>query len=411
MPCSETSTQEKCNAPVNPQQRTTNVVAFSTLAIHAGNHPEKWDMNQVVPPISLSTTYKQNWPGMPKGHDYIREGNPTRDVLQESIAALENARHCRIFSSGLAAIAAVSHLLHSGQHVIVSGDCNGGTKNYFDKVCVPHHGMELSFVDLTRLENLEKEFKPNTKMVLFETPSNPLLKIVDIEAVCRMVRALSKDCIVVVDNTFMTPYFQRPLELGADVTVQSLTKYVNGHTDVLMGAVVTNKEQLDQHIYAQQIYAGAVPSAFDAFLVLRGIKTLPLRMRQHMENALAIGRWLEKDPRVEKVLYPELESHPQHQIHKKQSSGMSGMLSFYIRTDFDGALKFLANLKVFLVARSLGGFESLASLPAAMSRDSVQSKARAQIGITDNLIRLSVGCENKTDLINDLDLAMRVATE
>ncbi|KAL3116965.1 hypothetical protein niasHT_002924 [Heterodera trifolii] len=397
--------QEKADkVPTKGDKVSTNEekhknVAFATLAIHAGNDPEKWDMNQ------------QQFAGMPKGHDYARGGNPTRDVLQQSIAALENARHCRVFSSGLSATAAMANWLHSGDHIIASDDGYGGTQRYFRQISVEHHGMELSFVDLTKLANLEKEFKPNTKMVWFETPSNPLLKVIDIEAVCRAVRSRSKECIVVVDNTFMTPYFQRPLELGADVVMHSLTKYINGHTDVLMGAMVTNNDQLDQHLNSQQLAAGAVPSPFDAFLVIRGIKTLHLRMRQHMENALAVARWLEKDPRVEKVLYPELESHPQHKIHKKQSSGMSGMVSFYIRADADGARKFLANLKLFTLAESLGGFESLAELPAVMTHASVPEQMRNLIGISDNLIRLSVGCEDKTDLINDLDMALNLATD
>uniref|UniRef100_A0A914HYS4 cystathionine gamma-lyase n=1 Tax=Globodera rostochiensis TaxID=31243 RepID=A0A914HYS4_GLORO len=384
-------------------------LGFATKAIHAGNHPERWDMNQIVPPISLSTTYKQSLPGMPKGHDYARGGNPTRDVLQENIAALENAQHCCVFSSGLAATAAMANWLHAGDHILASDDGYGGTQRYFREISVVHHGRQLSFVDLTQLDNLVKELKPNTKMVWFETPSNPLLKVINIAAVCRIVRAQTKECIIVVDNTFMTPFFQRPLELGADVVMHSLTKYMNGHTDVLMGAMVTNNDLLERHLYSQQLAVGSVPSSFDAFLVIRGIKTLHLRMRQHMENALAIAHWLEKDARVEKVLYPELESHPQHKVHKKQASGMSGMISFYLRTDLEGSRKFLANLKLFTLAESLGGYESLAELPAVMTHASVPEEMRSQLGIGDNLIRLSVGCEDKIDLIKDLDLAICAA--
>uniref|UniRef100_A0A914GZH3 cystathionine gamma-lyase n=1 Tax=Globodera rostochiensis TaxID=31243 RepID=A0A914GZH3_GLORO len=380
---------------------------FATTAIHAGNRPEQWDMNQVVPPISLSTTYKQSKPGEPKGHDYSRAGNPTRDVLQENIASLEGARFSRVFSSGLGATAAMANWLHAGDHILMADD--GGTTQYFRRVSVVHHGVQLSFVDMTKLDDLRAALRPNTKMVWFESPSNPLLKVIDIEAVSKLVKAHNPESIVVVDNTFMSPFFQNPLALGADVVLHSLTKYINGHSDVVMGCLVTNSERLDAHFLFQQLAVGSVPSPFDVYLVFRGIKTLHLRMVQHQTNATAVARWLETDPRVEKVLYPALECHPQHDVHKKQATGMSGMISFYLRTGLEGSQKFLANLEVFTLAESLGGYESLAELPALMTHASVPPEIRQKLGIGNNLIRLSVGCEDIRDLIRDLDIAMKVA--
>ncbi|KAH7727312.1 cystathionine gamma-lyase [Aphelenchoides avenae] len=388
---------------------STTFEGFGTAAIHVGQEPEKWDMNQVVPPISLSTTYKQDRPGEPKAHDYSRAGNPSRDVLQENIAALEDGLYCRVFSSGLAASMSLANILKTGDHIICSDDVYGGTQRFFRKVSVAHHGMELSFADMTLAENVKRLLKPNTKMVWVETPSNPLLKIVDIAAVAAVVKEFNKDIWVVVDNTFMSPYFQRPLSLGADAVVHSITKYINGHSDVVMGAVITSNEQLDNHLFFMQLAVGAVPSPFDCFLVNRGIKTLHLRMRTHMENAMAVASWLEANPRVERVLYPELESHPQHHVHKKQAKGMSGMMSFYLKGGLEQSRAFLSALKVFTLAESLGGYESLAELPSIMTHASVPPEDRATLGITDNLIRLSVGCEEKEDLIKDLEQALKEA--
>jgi cystathionine gamma-lyase len=388
---------------------STTFEGFGTTAIHVGQEPEKWDMNQVVPPISLSTTYKQDRPGEPKAHDYSRAGNPSRDVLQENLAALEDGLYCRTFSSGLAASMSLANILKSGDHIICSDDVYGGTQRYFRKVSVPNHGMELSFADMTDVENVKKLLKPNTKMVWCETPSNPLLKVVDVAAIAEVVKAYNKNIWIIVDNTFMSPYFQRPLGLGADAVVHSITKYINGHSDVVMGAVITSNKELDSHLFFMQLAVGAVPSPFDCFLVNRGIKTLHLRMRTHMDNALAVAHWLEANPLVERVLYPELESHPQHAIHKKQSKGMSGMVSFYLRGGLEESRTFLSSLKVFILAESLGGYESLAELPSVMTHASVPAEDRAILGITDNLIRLSVGCEEKEDLIKDLDNALKAA--
>uniref|UniRef100_A0A915MMU4 cystathionine gamma-lyase n=1 Tax=Meloidogyne javanica TaxID=6303 RepID=A0A915MMU4_MELJA len=365
---------------------------FSTTAIHAGIVPQRWDMHQVVPPISLSTTYRQPNPGEPIGHDYSRAGNPTRDVLEETIAALEEGKFARVFASGLSATSAMANWINTGEHIILSDDGYGGTQRLFRTVSQAKHGVELSFVDLTKPEELRKALKSNTRMVWFESPSNPLLKVVDIRLVVQIVKEYDPNILVVVDNTFMSPFFQKPLLLGADAVLHSITKYINGHSDVVMGVLVTNIKELDKHLNFQQLAVGAIPSAFDTYLVIRGIKTLHLRMKQHMENALTIAKWLEEDARIERVLYPELESHPQHLIHKKQSSGMSGMISFYLRG-----------------AESLGGYESLAELPSVMTHASVPADIRKELGIGDNLIRLSVGCEDSQDLIDDLDQALSAA--
>jgi cystathionine gamma-lyase len=393
-----------------PQQDSVyGTDGFGTKAIHVGQEPERWDMNQVVPCISLSTTYKQERPGEPKGHDYSRAGNPTRDVLQENIAALENGQFCRVYSSGLAASMSLANILKTGDHIVCSDDVYGGTQRYFRRVSVPQHGIKLDFADLTDVENLKAVLKPETKLVWVESPSNPLLKVVDIAAVVEVAKRHNKEIIVVVDNTFMSPYFQNPLNLGADVVVHSITKYINGHSDVVMGCAVTNNPAIDEHLFFMQLAVGAVPSPFDCYLVNRGIKTLHLRMKAHSESAMSVAQWLEKDPRIEKVLYPALESHPQHEIHKKQTSGMSGMLSFYLKGGLKESRTFLSSLKVFTLAESLGGYESLAELPSVMTHASVPAADRAILGITDNLIRLSIGCEEKKDLIADLDQALEAA--
>ncbi|PAV75967.1 hypothetical protein WR25_01581 isoform A [Diploscapter pachys] len=382
---------------------------FGTAAIHVGQEPENWDMMQVVPPISCSTTYKQETAGQPKKHDYSRAGNPTRDVLEKNLAALEDAKYCHTFSSGLAATMAVVNILKSGDHIVCSDDIYGGTQRFLRKVSIPNHGLQADFVDLTKLSEVEKAFKPNTKMVWFETPSNPLLKVVDIATVTNIAKKHNPDILVVVDNTFMSPYFQRPLSLGADIVVHSITKYINGHSDVVMGCAITDNDTVQKHLYFQQMAVGAVPSPFDCFLVNRGIKTLHLRMRAHYESALAIAKYLEANERIEKVLYPALPSHPQHEVHKKQTKGMSGMISFYLKGELEQSSTFLSALKVFTLAESLGGYESLAELPSIMTHASVPPEDRAKLGITDNLIRISVGCEDLDDLIADLDQALKSA--
>ncbi|KAI1713259.1 cys/Met metabolism PLP-dependent enzyme domain-containing protein [Ditylenchus destructor] len=356
---------------------------FGTKAIHVGHEPEKWDINQVIPPISLATTYKQDQPGEPNVHEYARGGNPTRDVLQENLASLEDAKYCRTYSSGMSAVSALVNLLNSGDHIVCCDDVYGGVQRYLRKLSVAKHTLELTQVDMTNLDNLKAALKKNTKMVWFESPSNPLLKVVDIKAAVEISKAYNKDIVVVVDNTFMTPYFQRPLSLGADAVLHSITKYINGHADVLMGAVITNDKALDEHLLYMQLTVGAVPSPFDVYLVLRGMKTLHCRMRLHAENALAVANFLEQNPRVKQVFCPELPSHPQHKGGLQESR------------------KFLSSLKVFTLAESLGGFTSLAELPTLMTHRSVPEEDRAKLGINDSLIRLSIGLEDKEDLIND----------
>ncbi|CAI5442463.1 unnamed protein product [Caenorhabditis angaria] len=384
---------------------------FGTAAIHVGQEPEQWDMNQVVPPISLSSTYKQDNPGEPKGHDYSRAGNPTRDVLQKNLAALEDAKHCHVYASGLAASMSVINILKTGDHVICSDDVYGGTQRFLRRVSVPNHGLQADFVDLTNISNLEKAIKSNTKMIWFESPSNPLLKVVDIAAVVQTAKTANPEILVVVDNTFMSPYFQRPISLGADIVVHSITKYINGHSDVVMGAVITDNDEIQQHLFFQQLAVGAVPSPFDCFLVNRGLKTLHIRMRAHYENALAIAKYLESNDRIESVLYPALPSHPNHQVHIKQTKGMSGMISFYLKGGLEQSRTFLSSLKVFTLAESLGGYESLAELPAIMTHASVPAEVRKELGISDNLIRISVGIEDLDDLIADLDQALKSAVK
>jgi len=366
-------------------------------------------MNQVVPPISTSTTYKQDKPGAPKRHDYGRAGNPTRDVLERNLAALENAKHCRVYSSGLSASMAVTNYFKTGDHIICCDDVYGGTQRFFRRVSVPNHGLETSLVDMTDLAAVEQAFKPNTKMVWIESPTNPLLKVVDIAGVVNIAKQHNPEIIVVVDNTFMTPYFQRPLSLGADLVCHSITKYINGHSDVIMGCVMTDSDKFDEHLRFMQLAVGAIPSPFDAYLVNRGVKTLHVRMRAHAENGLAVAKFLEANPRVERVLYPELPSHPQHHIHKKQTKGMSGMVSFYLKGGLEESNEFLSQLKVFTLAESLGGYESLAELPCVMTHASVPADERAKLGITDNLIRLSCGIEDCDDLIADIGQALKKA--
>ncbi|KAG1691833.1 Cystathionine gamma-lyase [Nymphon striatum] len=359
---------------------------FATKAIHAGQDPDQWKSRAVVPLISLSTTFKQSSPGvLDGGYEYSRGGNPTRDVLEKCIAALENGKKAMTFSSGLAALTAVTNLLEAGDHLICMDDVYGGTNRFFRNVAM-RHGIEVSFIDCTNLDNIPGAIRQNTKMVLIETPTNPLMKIVDIEGVSKIVKEKSK-AFLVVDNTFMSPYFQNPLDLGADVVLHSITKYMNGHSDVVMGCLVSNRDDLISSLIFQQYAAGSVPSPFDCFL--------------------AVANFLSKHPNVEKVIYPGLPSHPQHELAKRQCSGFSGMVSFYVKGELESAKKFAESVKVFTLAESLGGFDSLVDHPAIMTHASVKKEERNALGITDNLIRLSVGLESTQDLLDDLDQALQ----
>jgi len=384
-----------------------NDAHFGTKALHAGQDPEQWESMAVVPPISLSTTFKQESPANFKKYEYGRSGNPTRDALEACLASLDGAKHAVTFASGLAATMTITHMLSAGDHMVSMDDVYGGTNRQFRKVAA-RMNIEIDFVDATDPARVKAAMKPNTKMVWIETPTNPTLKIVDIRAVADIVKQYP-DVFLVVDNTFESAYFQRPLELGADISYYSLTKYMNGHTDVIMGAACTNSEDLGSRMRFLQNAIGAVPSPFDCYLVNRSLKTLRIRMEEHQRNSLAVGRWLEKHPAVESVRHPGLASHPQHHIVLKQCYGHSGMISFYLKGRLQESNKFLSALKLITLAESLGGYESLAELPYVMTHASIEEKERVALGVTDNLIRVSVGLENADDIIADLDQALRIA--
>lgn len=380
---------------------------FATKAIHEGQEPEQWRSMAVIPPISMATTFKQSSPGQHAGYEYGRSGNPTRDCLEKSLASLENGKHGLCFASGLAAQDCVSRLLQSGDHIVCMDDVYGGTNRYFSKI-LGKFGVDIDLVDMTVLSLVEKSVSKKTKLVWIETPSNPTMKVVDIAAVVEIVKRKS-DAYVAVDNTFITPYFQRPLDLGADIVHHSVTKYINGHSDVIMGALVVKCDELNDKLRFLQNAIGAVPSPFDCFLVNRSIKTLHIRMREHMKNGLAVAQFLEKHPFVDSVVHPGLPSHPQYEVARKQSSGHSGMVTFYIKGGMKGSRAFLENLKLFTLAESLGGIESLAEHPAIMTHSSVPPEQRKTLGISDTLVRLSVGIEDLKDIIEDLEQALRAA--
>uniref|UniRef100_A0AAQ6IF62 Cystathionine gamma-lyase n=1 Tax=Anabas testudineus TaxID=64144 RepID=A0AAQ6IF62_ANATE len=382
--------------------------SFATKAIHVGQEPEQWKSMAVVPPISLSTTFKQHGPGNHTGFEYSRSGNPTRNCLEKAVAALDDAKYCVAFASGMAAAVTITHLLKAGEGIIIMDDVNRGTNCYFQRIAV-EFGLDVSLVDCSKLNLLKAALKANTKLVWIETPSNPTMKVVDIQACADLVHEHNKDTVVVFDNTFMTAYFQRPLALGADICMYSATKYMNGHSDVLMGLVSVNRDDLYERLKFLQNALGGVPSPFDCFLCNRGLKMLHLRMERHFKNALAAAKFLEANSRVERVIFPGLPSHPQHEVVKRQCTGCPGMISFYIKGKLEHATTFLKSLKLFLLAGSLGGNESLAGIPAIMTHVSVPEKERKELGITDTLIRLSVGLEDEADIIEDLQQALAAA--
>ncbi|XP_060087999.1 cystathionine gamma-lyase [Heteronotia binoei] len=380
---------------------------FATQAIHVGQEPEQWKSMAVVPPISLSTTFKQRAPGEHCGFEYSRCGNPTRDCLEKAVAALDGAKYCLAFASGLAATLNIAHLLKAGDTIVCTDDVYGGTNRYF-RTIASELGLKAIFVDCTKLECLEAAITPETKLVWIETPTNPTMKVIDIQGCAKIVHK-HKGVLLAVDNTFMSAYFQRPLSLGADICMYSATKYMNGHTDVVMGLVSVNNSDLYERLKFLQYALGAVPSPFDAYLCNRGLKTLSIRMKQHFHNALVVAKYLESDPRVEKVLFPGLTSHPQYELMKRQSTGCPGMISFYIKGNLEHATTFLKNLKLFALAESLGGYESLAEHPALMTHASIPKAEREALGISDTLIRMSIGLEDCEDLLEDLDQALKAA--
>lgn len=379
-------------------------LALATLAIHGGQHPDP-TTGAVMPPIYATSTYAQSSPGEHQGFEYSRTHNPTRFAYERCVAALEGGSRGFAFASGMAATATVIELLDSGSHVIAMDDLYGGSYRLFERVRKRTAALEFGFVDLTDPAAFEAAIRPTTKMVWIETPTNPMLKIVDIAAIAAIAR--KHGLLVVVDNTFASPLLQRPLALGADIVVHSATKYLNGHSDMVGGmAVVGDNAELAEQLAFLQNSVGGVQGPFDSFLALRGLKTLPLRMRAHCDNALALAQWLETHPAVEKVIYPGLPSHPQHALAGRQMSGYGGIVSIVLKGGFDAAKRFCERTKLFTLAESLGGVESLVNHPAVMTHASVPVARREQLGISDALVRLSVGVEDLGDLRGDLEWAL-----
>jgi len=374
---------------------------YSTLAIHAGQHPDP-QTGAVNVPVYLSSTFELTGIGTDRGWDYSRAGNPTRDRLEESLAALEGGVSGHAFTSGMAAISALVAHLRAGDHLVCSKDVYAGTVRLFDRF-VSGYGIQIEYVDTSDLKAVEAAMRPNTKLVHIETPSNPLMVLTDIAAVCKIAHAAGAE--VSVDNTFMSPVLQSPLELGADVVMHSTTKYLNGHSDGLGGALIGSTQEHKERFLLVQKAAGAVMSPFECFLVLRGIKTLPLRVWEHEKNGRAIAEYLSTHPKVKHLCYPGLKSHAQHDLAVKQQKGFGSMLSFEV-TDREAASRFLAAIKIFLSAESLGGVESLASHSATTTHASVTEEQRKSMGINQGRIRLSIGIEDKEDLIADLDQAL-----
>jgi len=375
---------------------------FATKAIHAGQEPDP-STGAVMTPIFQTATYAQAGLGEHKGYEYSRTSNPTRSALEACIAALEDGRYGLAFASGMAAETAILSLLSAGDHIVSCDDLYGGSYRIFERV-MRRYNVEASYVPVSDVAAYEKAIRPNTKLVWLETPTNPLLRLVDIAAVAAI--AHRHKLLVVVDNTFASPYFQQPLKLGADIVVHSTTKYINGHSDVIGGALVLNDEATYESIKFYQNAAGGVPSPFDSWLTLRGIKTLAVRMRQHEENARAVAAFLAEHSRVEKVYYPGLVTHPDHQLAKRQMSGFGGMVSFQFKGTRADVDKIVRRFQVFALAESLGGVESLVCHPASMTHGSIPKDIREARGLTDTLLRLSIGIEDIEDLLADLEQAL-----
>lgn len=372
---------------------------FETRAIHAGQAPES-AAGAVIPPVYQTATFAQTAVGQHLGYDYARTDNPTRTALQECLASLEGGRYGLAFASGMAAITSLLLYFKQGDHILVADDVYGGTYRLFQRVFA-NFGLEFSFVDMTDLAATRAAFRPNTRLVWIETPTNPLLKVLDIAALSEL--AQRHQTLLGVDNTFASPYLQRPLELDADIVMHSTTKYLGGHSDVVGGALVTSNEELYTRLKFLQNAAGAVPGAWDAWLVLRGVKTLAVRMERHSQNALRIAQWLEQQPLIQRVIYPGLASHPHYAVACKQMRAFGGMISIVMQGGEDAAEKMAAATKIFTLAESLGGVESLIEVPAAMTHQSV---ANSPLEVDAGLVRLSVGIENVNDLIADLDQAL-----
>jgi cystathionine gamma-lyase len=378
---------------------------FATRAIHAGQEPDP-STGAVVVPIYQTSTYVQPSVGQNRGYEYSRTGNPTRTALESCIASLEGGRHGLAFASGMAAESTVMQLLRPGDHTIAMDDLYGGTYRLFRRLLEPI-GLRFSFVDGSDLRAIEAAWTEETKMVWIESPTNPLLRIIDISSISRLAHA--KQALVVVDNTFMSPFFQRPLALGADIVVHSATKYLSGHSDLVSGTVVVDRDDLYDQLAFLQNAGGGVPGPMDSWLVLRGLKTLAIRMREHDRNAGRIAKFLAEHQKIARVFYPGLSTHPGHELAKRQMSGFGGMISFEVKGGLEAARRVVEATRLFALAESLGGVESLIELPAAMTHASIPAETRRAHGVSDGLVRISVGIEDVNDLIGDLDRALATA--
>jgi len=380
-------------------------VEFNTKVIHGGQKHDP-STGAVMPPIYQTSTYAQVSPGDHKGYEYSRTGNPTRTALENSLASIENGNYGLAFASGLASIDAIMKLLQPGDEVISTNDLYGGTFRLFSSI-FKKFGIKFHFVGMDNIDNIEKCINDKTKIIWVESPTNPMLNIIDIRKCAALSR--NKNILLVVDNTFATPYLQKPLDLGADIVMHSATKYLGGHSDVVMGALIVKDKELSERLYFIQNASGAVCGPMDSFLVLRGIKTLHVRMQRHCENGSAVAHYLKSHPKVGKVYWPGFEEHPNHDIAKSQMKDFGGMLSFSLKGDkYEDAIKILENLNVFTLAESLGGVESLSGHPSSMTHASIPKEEREKIGVIDSLIRLSVGIEAETDLLTDLENALKL---
>lgn len=384
----------------------TRKPGFGTRAVHAGQQPDP-STGAIMPPVYFTSTYVQEAPGVHQGYEYGRVSNPTRTALEGNLASLEGARHAIAFSSGVASVDALLKTLRPGDHVVSTNDLYGGTFRLMTEVFGPF-GLTFTFTDLSDLDVVSDAFTENTKLLWIETPTNPLLKVFDIAALSKL--AHDRGAIVGVDNTFASPYLQQPLALGADLVMHSTTKYLGGHSDVIGGAMMTNSDELNEKLRFLIKSAGAAPGPMDCFLLLRGTKTLHLRMERHCRNAAAVARFLRNHPKVAQVSWPGFEDHPSHEIAKRQMRDFGGMVSFILKDDaVETANRVMASTKVFSLAESLGGVESLISHPATMTHASIPTETRRAAGLSDSLIRLSVGIEDEADLIADLDQALESA--
>lgn len=380
---------------------------FGTKVLHAGIFPEE-QTGAIMTPIFQTSTYVQTSPGVHKGYEYARTQNPTRDVLQKNLAALENGTHAYCFASGMAATETIIHLLNPGDEVICTHDLYGGTYRLFTKVYA-NYGIRFHFVDMNTVSNWEHLINEKTKLIWVETPTNPTLKIIDIGVISDLLRRKfgNHNILFTVDNTFASPYLQNPLDLGADIVLHSVTKYIAGHSDVVMGAIIVKDDSLAARIAFLQNACGAVPGPQDCFLVLRGIKTLHIRMQRHGENGEKVANFLKAHPKVQKVYWPGFPEHPNHEIARKQMRGFGGMISFTLKGDiYEDALRFASSMHIFSLAESLGGVESLIGHPASMTHASIPREERMKSGLTDSLLRLSVGIEDIEDLLEDLRQAL-----